>query len=134
MALCDIHVQNVIKLALTKCRNEESPDVWNIVEYAMDELHYDGDEAVDDIVDIVLSIRQQTAKRTMTTEEKELTKLREAEKAMDRVAKQAASLPLGDDSEDWNPKKPKPNKDWLNILDRIDLLNKRLEDAATTSH
>lgn len=133
MALCDIHVQEVIQLALTKCKNEKQPDLWQMVEYAMDELQYDGDEAVDDIVDIVLSIRQQTAKRTMTTEEKEYTKLREAEKAMDRVAKIAKSLPLGEDNDDWNPEKPTLNTDWLAILDRIDLLHRRLEDATATT-
>ncbi len=133
MALCDADVQGIIQLALTKCKYDKNPDLWKIVECAMDELDYHGDEAVDDIVDIVLSIREQTTKKTMTIEEKELKELRKAEKTMDRVAKKALSLPLVEDSDDWNPTQPKPNADWFAILDRIDILNKRLEDAHATT-
>lgn len=131
MALCDIDVQQVIQLALSKCKNNKHPDLWKIIEDAMDELDYEGDEAIDDIIDIVLSIRQQTAKKTMTVEEKEFAKLREAEKLMDRVAKTAQSLPISEGTDDWNPPKPKPNTDWLAILDKIDMLTERLANASS---
>lgn len=40
---------------------------------------------------------------------------------------------LYDDNDDWNPEQPLPSTDWLTILNRIDLLNKRLENAAATT-
>lgn len=59
--------------------------------------------------------------------------LKEAERRMDLIFKEAKALPEQQDDDDWQPSPLKypPQRDWQETLARLDRLQERLDAAAT---
>jgi hypothetical protein len=142
--MCDEALEAVIsrvqKMCLRKPDSKRRKELQSSVETAMDETGYEGDAAVDDVMDLVLSIWDEQRGHTKTPEEFEMEQLRQAQRAMDRIAKGmgvVATTSAEVDDEEWEPHDAMAGdvcrQEWGRVLDVIEMLHDRLDSAAVVT-
>ena len=121
-------MQNLVGLAASYARHGNG-DLLSAVEQAMDFLNWQGDEAVDDVAELVL---QQGSKKVDTTSSSDLEAmaLERQQQVYDRLAAAPSLPPYSAQSTQWSvSSSPTESNEWQQTLKILDTLHARVTNS-----